>query len=342
MTKKFQIFISSTFEDLKQERDQVMKAILEIGHIPVGMEMFSAADEEQWQIITRQIREVDYYLVISAHRYGSIANDGIGYTEKEYDFAKSIGIPTIGFVIKDDAQWDNSLIDKEPEKIQLLKKFKEKIKSKMVNFWSNKDELNAKVIASLTKAFTSHPRDGWIRSSESSHVNPEIVNELSRLSSENAELRKKIASTEKIKEKNEFVDILKILEHNKKSIFLYSMTNRDWIEQEKVSLLFIFERIAEITEDESDEQNINQQIKLGIPTPEGHTISSEHPLPTNFISNWLADLTSLDLVEISKKKHAVSDKNSYWSLSPKGRALNKNIRKNKLLANIPSTEEVPA
>ncbi|EIQ1514512.1 DUF4062 domain-containing protein [Vibrio parahaemolyticus] len=70
--KKFQIFVSSTYEDLKDERDQVIKAILEMGHIPVGMEMFSAADEEQWKIIQRQIDESDYYVVIAAHKYGSL------------------------------------------------------------------------------------------------------------------------------------------------------------------------------------------------------------------------------------------------------------------------------
>lgn len=341
MTKKFQIFISSTFEDLKQERDQVMKAILEIGHIPVGMEMFSAADEEQWQIIKRQIEEVDYYLVIAAHRYGSIASDGLGYTEKEYDFAKSIGIPTIGFVIKDDVQWDNKYIDKDPTKIDLLNKFKEKIKSKMVNFWSNKDELNAKVIASLTKAFTSHPRDGWIRASQSTKVNPEIINELSRLSSENADLRKKLIDFDKTKKKDEFVEILKILEHNKINIYLYSLENKDWIEHGKKSLLFIFERISEITEDEATEKDINIQIKLSIPDPEGHRISTTNPLPQNYISEWLADLSSLELIEISKKKHPVSDKETYWTLSTKGRALHKNLRKNKLLAALPSAEELP-
>ncbi|HDZ8843871.1 TPA: DUF4062 domain-containing protein [Aeromonas dhakensis] len=47
MDKKYQVFISSTYEDLKDEREQVIKSVLEMGHIPVGMEMFSAADEEQ-------------------------------------------------------------------------------------------------------------------------------------------------------------------------------------------------------------------------------------------------------------------------------------------------------
>lgn len=340
MAKKFQIFISSTFEDLKQERDQVMKAILEIGHIPVGMEMFSAADEEQWQIIKRQIEEVDYYLVIAAHRYGTIAPDGLGYTEKEYDFAKSIGVPTIGFVIKEDASWDNKFIDKDSLKVELLKNFKEKIKSKMVNFWSNKDELNAKVIASLTKAFTSHPRDGWIKSSQSTVINPEILNEISRLSSENADLRRKITESDKNKE-NDFVEILKILEHNKKPIALFSTIDNKWSHLDNKSLLFLFEKIAEITVNEAHEADINLHIHWSIPRPENFKTRSESPLPTNYVSSWLADLSSLDLIEVSKVKHPVSDKNKYWTLSKKGRALYKDIRKNKLLASIPIIEEIP-
>jgi hypothetical protein len=58
---KYQIFISSTYEDLKEERDRVIRAVLEMGHIPVGMEMFNAADESQWNIIKRRIDECDYY-----------------------------------------------------------------------------------------------------------------------------------------------------------------------------------------------------------------------------------------------------------------------------------------
>jgi hypothetical protein len=47
MSSKFQIFVSSTYVDLKNHRDLVIKSILEMGHIPVEMEMFSADDEEQ-------------------------------------------------------------------------------------------------------------------------------------------------------------------------------------------------------------------------------------------------------------------------------------------------------
>ena len=83
---KYQVFISSTYTDLFEEREQVIKATLELEHIPVGMEMFSAADERQWKIITRQIDQSDYYAVIVAHRYDSVQK-GISFTEKEYDYA---------------------------------------------------------------------------------------------------------------------------------------------------------------------------------------------------------------------------------------------------------------
>ena len=99
MNIKYQIFVSSTYDDLKKEREQVLKATLEMGHIPVGMEMFSAADEEQWKIITRQIDECDYYVVIVAQRYGSVV-EGISYTEKEYDYAVAKSIPVLGFIIE--------------------------------------------------------------------------------------------------------------------------------------------------------------------------------------------------------------------------------------------------
>jgi hypothetical protein len=71
MDKKYQIFVSSTYVDPIEERQQVMRTILEMGHIPVGMEQFSAADKEQWKIIQRQIDQSDYYVVLIAHRYGS-------------------------------------------------------------------------------------------------------------------------------------------------------------------------------------------------------------------------------------------------------------------------------
>ncbi|WP_219822397.1 DUF4062 domain-containing protein [Vibrio hyugaensis] len=214
MEKKYQVFISSTYEDLKSERDQIIKAVLEMGHIPVGMEMFSAADEDQWKLIARQIEASDYYVVIVAHRYGSETSEGISFTEKEYDFANEIGVPTLGFVIDEDADWPSSKVDKTQKKLKKLKSFKSKVQSKLVQFWSNKDELHGKASISLIKAMSINPQTGWIRADEA--LNSDVTNELTRLSTENSSLRQQIEKLEKqkIEAADEIRTTVNILDQN--------------------------------------------------------------------------------------------------------------------------------
>ncbi len=189
MEKKYTIFVSSTHDDLKTERGEITKAILELGHIPVGMEMFSAADEEQWGLIQRQILQCDYYIVIIAHRYGSTVGD-VSYTEREYDFAVESGIPALGFVIADGEKWSPEWIDKDELTVRRLTAFKQKVKNRVVSFWNSADQLNMKVVTALSKQFALKPRPGWVRSD--AMPGPEVLNELSRLSNENAELRSRV------------------------------------------------------------------------------------------------------------------------------------------------------
>ena len=51
MDKRYQVFVSSTFEDLQEERREVMQALLSLDCIPTGMELFPAADDESWELI---------------------------------------------------------------------------------------------------------------------------------------------------------------------------------------------------------------------------------------------------------------------------------------------------
>src|SRR5580658_6293264 len=100
MEKRYQVFVSSTYVDLIEERKEVIQALLEMDCIPAGMELFPAADEDQWSLIKRVIDDCDYYLVIVGGRYGSIGPEGSSYTEMEYRYALDKGKPVIGFVHK--------------------------------------------------------------------------------------------------------------------------------------------------------------------------------------------------------------------------------------------------
>jgi Domain of unknown function (DUF4062) len=188
---KYQVFVSSTYEDLKQEREQVVKAVLEMGHIPVGMEMFSAADVQQWQIISRHIESSDYYVVIVAHRYGSMEGDR-SYTEKEYDYAIERGVPVLAFVIDETVAWPPTRLEKEKKKRDALERFKDKVRTRYISTWTSTADLYGKVSIALTKQMTASPRPGWVRASEA--PGPEVLAELARLSKENAELRLQLAS----------------------------------------------------------------------------------------------------------------------------------------------------
>ena len=197
MSTKYQIFISSTYEDLKEEREQVLKAVLRLGHIPIGMELFNAADETQWEMIKRRIEESDYYLVIIAHRYGSIDSETkSSYTEKEYDYATSLQVPTMAFVLDRSASWPSNRGESDPKMQKALKKFIAKVQKKMRDSWSNKDELASKVAYALTEMTTAHPQVGWVRANQV--VSADTVNEMTALTKENRDLREELARLQKL------------------------------------------------------------------------------------------------------------------------------------------------
>ena len=103
--KRYQIFISSTYKDLIEERQKVTQAILKLYHFPIGMEMFHADNEEQWVQIKNTIDMSDFYVLIVGRYCGTLIEDeGISYTEKEYNYALSKGIPVLSFVISDNAK----------------------------------------------------------------------------------------------------------------------------------------------------------------------------------------------------------------------------------------------
>lgn len=334
MDKKYQVFISSTYEDLKQERDQAIKAVLEMGHIPVGMEMFSAADEEQWQLIAKQIELSDYYLVIVAHRYGSETPEGISYTEKEYDFAKACGVPTLGFIIDDKASWPTDKVDRDRKKVASLTKFQEKVKSKLVHFWSTKEDLHGKVSISLIKAMTTNPRVGWSRADEV--ISPDVTKELSRLSKENSILRteNQIMATRQAEAADEVKEVVGILHANVRTLKIRSENSFATAEKHTRSLLDLFLAAAPNLISESTTLGIAQNIAYSIVSGKHH---KNWPFGKINTEKLIADFAALDLLETSKKKHPVSDKQAYWSLTKVGRQVQKRSLRIQLEKGISST-----
>lgn len=188
MDKKYQIFISSTYTDLIEVRKKIQETILSMYQFPIGMEMFSAGDEEQWEVIKETIDSSDYYVLIVGHRYGSETSEGISYTEKEYDYAKEKGVPILAFIRVRNVPLMANEREDEPEKIIKLNNFIKKATSnKMCEFWNSKEDLALKVSVALNKQFNKKQRPGWIRADNVDFT--EITNELMKLNQENRYLR---------------------------------------------------------------------------------------------------------------------------------------------------------
>lgn len=166
MEKRYQVFVSSTYQDLQEERQEVMKALLELDCIPSGMELFPAADESQWSLIKKVIEDCDYYILILAGRYGSCSPEGIGYTEMEYKYALSIGKPTIAFLHKDPGNISAKKCESTSEGKERLAIFTSLVKQKLCKYWSSPFELGSVVSRSLIQLIKAKPAIGWVRADE--------------------------------------------------------------------------------------------------------------------------------------------------------------------------------
>lgn len=189
MEKRYQVFISSTFNDLQEERKEVMQALLKLNCMPAGMELFPAANEEQLKMIKKVIDECDYYVLIIAGRYGSIdEKTGKSYTQLEYEYALEIGKPIIAFVHKDPGKILSQHCESDESKRKKLEEFKEFVQNKLVNYWGDPKELSNAVILSMINLIRDYPAVGWVKATNI--FDEEKMQDMIRIQKENSELQK--------------------------------------------------------------------------------------------------------------------------------------------------------
>jgi hypothetical protein len=195
MDKVFQVFISSTFTDLQEERRQVSNTLAKAGYVVAGMELFPAADQEQLEYIKRVIDRSDYYVVIVGGRYGSLTDDNVSYTEKEFEYAKSKRIPVLAFLHHDPRNLPVKKTDENSHKAALLEQFRGKLSTgRMRDSWTDAGDLCTKVVIAVVNAVNLTPGVGWIRGDQA--VDPSVLQETERLRIENGDLRARLAAIE--------------------------------------------------------------------------------------------------------------------------------------------------
>ena len=162
--KRYQVFVSSTYVDLENERQEVIQSLLRMNCIPCGMELFPAASDDAWSLIKRIIDECDYYVLVVGGRYGSTDSRGISYTEKEYVYAMKRNKPIVAFLHADPGKIIFEKSEAEQSARRKLQRFRKRIqKEHHVSHWKSPEELGARVSQSLHDMIRNKPAIGWIR-----------------------------------------------------------------------------------------------------------------------------------------------------------------------------------
>ena len=195
MKKKLQIFVSSTYLDLQEEREAAVESILGSKHIPAGMELFRAGNKSQLETIKKWIDESDIYMLILGGRYGSIEPEsGKSYTQLEYEYALEKEMPIFAVVLKDEFLHKKAA-NKEADVMKDMynpkfQEFKKIVMSKMIKEVEDCKDIKLAIKDSIIELEEEYDLIGWVKGTEIED-NTDTLNENIKLNKENLDLTKK-------------------------------------------------------------------------------------------------------------------------------------------------------
>jgi hypothetical protein len=347
--RRFQVFVSSTYLDLRDERQAVTSALLQLDAFPAGMELFPAADDDAWTLIQRVIDDCDYYLLVIGGKYGSIDPiDEISYTEKEYDYANARGKPVMAFLHGDPQSIPMGKSETNDEARKKLEAFRAKVKrAKHVKYWSSAEQLAGLVALSFALFTKQYPAVGWMRADQ--QASPEMLSELNGLRRRIGELEGQLEQsrilpppgTENLAQGGDIVKFSFSVDGRFSPSGSYGRKVSAWTEPIAMTWDDIFRAMAPSLLDESREdrmrevldewalnnlwndnvQNVlnRRLIENGLDPEEGHFVDISLSIDNEDFGTVLVQLVALGLITQSTKKRSVTDTGTYWALTPYGR-----------------------
>lgn len=330
MDKRYQVFVSSTFQDLEEERQEVMHALLELDCIPSGMELFPAANESQWNLIKKVIDDSDYYLLILGGRYGSIGPDGLSYTEMEYRYALSIEKPIIAFLHREPGKIVASKSEATDAGKQKLADFRTLVESRLCKMWETPQELGSVVSRSLVQLIKSSPAIGWVRANETDRdAAKELLQLRKRVEDLQAELDRTRTSApkgaENLAQGDEAHSVRFSFSGRKPGQYVPSTS---WTAGSSMTWNELFSVVAPLMIHEAKEPALKTALDAKVRERNYDRLSREKQLADLELSNFSiqaedfqtikVQLRALGLITKSEKTRSVKDSGTYWTLTPYG------------------------
>jgi hypothetical protein len=328
--KRYQVFVSSTYRDLTKERAAVIQMILNLNHFPAGMEMFPAANEDQWRLIQRVIDESDYYLVVVGGRYGAVdETSGISYTEREYDYAVSTNTPVLGFLHKEPETIPVGKTDENDEAREKLVAFRKKVEGLPVKYFTSEAELGGQVAVSLMNLVDSQPGVGWVRGD--AVLSQDAEREILTLRAKLAEAKEK--SQTLVAQERQSLDPSKLAQGDDSIRFPLRVYSKAWNDDSdmwvwsSVTWNEVLAALGPAMIDEATEEEVETKFKFclyqGDISARDTTAIEKVPnvalgVQKKDLETVLVHFRTLGIIESGNKKRVPSDTNKYLRLTAIG------------------------
>lgn len=296
-----------------------MQSLLQLDHFPAGMELFPAANEDQWTLIKGVIDDSDYYIIVIGGRYGSTTPDGISYTELEFEYAVETKKPILAFVHSKPEEIPSGKTDQNDLLRERLAKFKSKVTSgRHVKFWSSTMELQAAGMQAIVTEVKRNPREGWVRAGAVGDPQElrELTERVAALTNEIEALATTLpAGSEELCGGED--DYLLRVEYREE------WDSEEEVHKVRMSWDQIFREVGPLLLHEGTEAAMRKRLAeeaLFYFDKDEHNVGSCHEskLSNEDFATVLVQLFALGLIRRGVAKRAISDKEVYWALTPFG------------------------
>jgi len=335
MDKRYQVFVSSTYTDLIVERQTVIQAVIETNCIPAGMELFPAADEEQFKFIKSVIDDCDYYVLIIGGRYGSTSAEGISYTEREYDYAVRRGLKVIALIHGNPDEIPYGKSETDALLRERLAAFRKKVSaSRLVKFWKSTEDLHAHAVVGLTHAMREYPAVGWVRANKV--ASEELLAEINDLRKKYAELQAAAG------EFNPVIEDLAGLEDKieLRGTFWDNYMRRHSAWSASFSWREVFGYISPYLVRFPDDEHVKSILLSATFPRSGESGDAQNPkLDDQLFRTIAVQLQALGLVKVQYSESTTGVMNLFWSLTPSGERLMMELRTVKKVSALKQTGE---
>ena len=155
-TRMTTIYLSSTYDDLKEHRTAVFNALRQSGYQVIAMEDYVARDDRPLEACLKDVEQADIYVGLFAFRYGYIPPrehgnpENLSITELEFRCADaSSKTQCLIFLLDEKAPWSNAFNDAwtgQGDKGERIRRLRETLtREKMGSFFTSPYELASKV-----------------------------------------------------------------------------------------------------------------------------------------------------------------------------------------------------